>query len=102
MNQKTMWEANEIRKQGFGSFCESIFLRLILFFAGHFLFIKYDPKAGTGIPFGLFPLLFRYFMKAPVLYLSSSFELEVLDSVFREVSSYQELLPHWRRLSAGF
>ena len=35
-------------------------------------------------------------MKAPTLYRASSFEREALDSVFLEVSSYQELLPHWR------
>ena len=36
----------------------------------------------------------RSFMKALALYISSSFELEVLHSVFREMFSFQELLPH--------
>lgn len=102
MNRKTMLEAEEIVQARLRVILRVYILTTHPFFAGHFLFIKYDPKAVTGIPFGLFPLLFRYFMKAPVLYLSSSFELEVLDSVVREVSSYQELLPHWRQLSVGF
>ena len=58
MNQKTMWEADEIAQAR-----HRIILRVYilpthpLFPWGFFFFIKYDPKAGTGIALVCFPSL---------------------------------------------